>query len=144
MRLNTRYRHHQRYSLKKGCAQLYTHPPFQAHLVTQVFTTTSIRQNQFLFKTGHTLLILKWAQHIITNTQRLRTYKNTELQDSEYCIQQEIGHVQDLLGENVEVDGIKEDGGVTWPSNQSGSSTECMFHRQHHNTQYFGACLQNC
>ena len=85
--------------------------------MTQVFTTTSIRQNQFLFKTGDSLFILNWAQHIITNTQRLRTYKNTKLQDFEYCIQQEISHVQDLLGENVEIDGIKEDGGVTWSSN---------------------------
>ena len=55
---------HQRRILKKGCppvAYIYIYPPFQAHSATQV--STGIKQNQFLFKTGHSLLISKLAQH---------------------------------------------------------------------------------
>ena len=46
---------------------VYIYPPFEARLVTVV--CTGIRQNQFLFKTRHSLLISKLAQHINTQTQ---------------------------------------------------------------------------
>ena len=52
-------------SSKKGCPpQWHIYPTFQAHSVTQV--CTGIRENQFLFKTGHSPFILKLVQH--TNT----------------------------------------------------------------------------
>ena len=60
---------------QNGWPQLDIHLPFQAHSATQMCTGT--RQNQFLFKIGHSPLISKPAQHInthIKSVSRLRDY----------------------------------------------------------------------
>ena len=47
-------------------SQWQIYPPFLAHSVTQV--CAGIRQNQLLFKTGHSPWISKLAQHITVHT----------------------------------------------------------------------------
>ena len=71
---------HQRYILKKGCPSvayiyIYIYPTLQAHSVTLV--CTGIRQNQFLFKTGHSPLISKLVQHINTSLYYMHTHIHT-------------------------------------------------------------------
>ena len=53
---------------KKDAPQWHIYPTFQAHSVTQV--CTGIRQNQYLFKTGHSPLIWKLVQHINYNKDK--------------------------------------------------------------------------
>ena len=66
MRVNTRYINSTRGTSSKTDAPKWRvlYPTFQAHSVTQV--CTGIKHNSFLFKTGHSPLISKLAQHIIT------------------------------------------------------------------------------
>ena len=62
MRVNTRYINSTSdASSKKDAPQWHIYPTFRAHSATQV--CTGIRQNQILFKTGHSPLISKLVQH---------------------------------------------------------------------------------
>ena len=62
MRVNTRYINSiSDASSKKDAPQWHIYPTFRAHSETQV--CTGIRQNQFLFKTGHGPLISNLVQH---------------------------------------------------------------------------------
>ena len=68
---------HQRYMLKKGRPQWPTYPPFQAHSATQV--CTGIRQNQFLFKTTHSL-------HLETGSTYKHTHTHIYMLASEWIV----------------------------------------------------------
>ena len=52
-------------SSKQDVPQWHVYPTFQAHSATQM--CTGVRQNQFLFKAGHSPLTSKPIQHITPN-----------------------------------------------------------------------------